>query len=91
MNEITNNKINSLFISLEAASNHERHFCAQFIKTTSEKYNEIHSESMDSIFTIQKQIVRSLLKAGEIGELLFHIQVGTLPRYIIQASMGRLA
>ena len=92
MNKTETNRINNLFIKLEAASKAANHFNLRCI-TDAENPSDhtVFEETLLEITIIQKQIIRALLKAGEVGELFSHIDAGTFPPLSIQAALGRRA
>ena len=87
-----NSKINALFTLLEKAVAWSEHlnFKSLYAIENQEAYGTVFGEALAEVFQIQKRIVRAFLKAGELGELFAHIEVGTLPPLIIQAATGRL-
>jgi hypothetical protein len=86
------NRINNLFIKLEAASKACNHFNLRCITDAENpSYHTVLEETLLEITIIQKQIIRALLKAGEVGELFSHIDVGTFSRFVIHAAFGRRA
>jgi hypothetical protein len=92
MNKTETNRINNLFIKLESATKAAQHFNLRCL-THSENpsYHTVFEETLLEITIIQKQIIRALLKAGEVGELFSHIDAGTFPPLSIQSAFGRRA
>jgi uncharacterized protein YpiB (UPF0302 family) len=86
-----NNRINNLFIKLEfaeKAANHYNQRC-QTADENADSYNRVFEEALQQITIIQKQLVRALLKANAIDELLCHVSFGTLPKYSIHCALGK--
>lgn len=86
------NRINNLFIKLETASKAANHFNFRCITDAENpSYHTVFEETLLEITIIQKQIIRALLQAGEVGEVFSHIDAGTFPPLSIQAAFGRRA
>lgn len=88
------NRINELFIKLESATKAADHFNSRCITSdveSAESYNRVFEETLNEIIVIQKQIIRALLKAGEVSELLSHVDAGTFPQYSIHCAFGKKA
>lgn len=84
--------INSLFIKLEEVTKWANHLNLRCITHWENlSYHTVYEEALLELVIIQKQIIRALLKAGEVGELLSHIEAGTFPQFSIQSAFGRLA
>jgi hypothetical protein len=92
MNTAETNRINNLFIKLEAASKAANHFNLRCITDAENlSYHTVFEETLLEITIIQKQIIRALLKAGEVGELFSHVEAGTFQPLAIHAAFGRRA
>lgn len=92
MTAAQNSQINALFSQLEkvVAWAENLNFKSLYATENRAAYGTVFGEALAEICQIQKRIVRAFLKAGELGELFGHIEVGTLPPKIIQATMGRV-
>ena len=86
------NEINALFVKLESAQKAVNHFNHQslYAPANREIYNTIFEETLEEVAQVTKRLVRAFLRAGEYGELLSHVEVGTFPRYAIQGALRRL-
>tara|TARA_R110000772_G_scaffold268565_2_gene396227 strand:+ start:11152 stop:11451 length:300 start_codon:yes stop_codon:yes gene_type:complete len=94
MSNTEDQAINNLFFKLESEVKASENFNFKSLYSENpcvsrEAYGWVFAETLVEIAKIQKQIVRAFLRAGEIGELIGHIECGTLPKYSIQAALGR--
>jgi hypothetical protein len=83
----TNDRLNKLFTELEEATKASNHYEFQSIYGTSvsrEAYDAIYEEALKEITIIQKRIIRTLLQAGELAELIGHLDAGTINRALLK-------
>jgi superfamily II DNA/RNA helicase len=83
----TNDRLNKLFTELEEATKASNHYEFQSLYGTAvsrEAYDAIYEEALKEITIIQKRIIRTLLQAGELAELIGHLDAGTINRALLK-------
>lgn len=95
MTKNENRRINALFGKLEDLHKSVEYHSAKELSTDPDVVDReirgrIVEEDLVEIGNVIKRLVRAFLRAGEIGELESHIEVGTFPPFAIHAAVGKL-